>query len=302
SSNLNNSANPPSTIQSPLDPSGHPQLSIPVQYDQGNVPSGGELVASIATRIYYCWKEEFDVPIIRKQTHRYVPFPDFLYSVEPSMLPEASLTPLKVGIGYIWVLDGMWKLRYWPGFIRAQLYEPDEHYQHGLFLGYLSIQNSPMTVSAASSDDNKTALAHMLNFTNLRSDEHASRPSALDADGIVERSWFECFASMLIYIVKFPVQGSVADEMRPGFPSITYFFSCSTTDPRMRVEMTIFPGAAAQSPHRLTWDALVKTMLIWATNVAENRAWSHANPTPVYDGLVHTATIAFAREANAETA
>ncbi|KAL8703922.1 MAG: hypothetical protein Q9201_002902 [Fulgogasparrea decipioides] len=218
------------------------------------------------------------------------------------MLPGAALTPLEVGIGFIRILDGMWKLRYWPGFVKARLYESDERHPHGLFLGYLNIQNSPDVVSPASSDDNKTALAHVLNFTNLSSDEHARPSSGPDVDRDLEKSWFQCFASMLIYIIRFPIQGSVADVLKPSFPSTTYEFSCATTDPRMRGEITIFPEAAAQSPHRLTWDVLVKTMLVWATGVAEYRAWSHANPAVVYDDLAHTATIGIEHEAGAETA
>lgn len=127
SSNSNYSKHLASNLKWPLKPQAHPEFHPQIFYDFGKLssPRGGELIMSISTSLYYSWIDIAGIPITRSFSERKIPFPAFLYTTRPTLLPAAILNPFKVGIAFCWILRDI--LRYgsptWPGYIRADISE-----------------------------------------------------------------------------------------------------------------------------------------------------------------------------------
>lgn len=229
---------------------------------------------SISTSIYYSWVDLTNAPIIVDITVRKIPFPNFLYTISPSLLLQNTFTPLKIGIACCWILEDVFKLAVWPGYIRAELSENNRRK-----FGTVEIANSPEAAAASSTapEDKqleKTLFANKTYSTIARSGQNANgQKTALAVPEDMEKRWFTCLSKFLFYIVTKMPQGNVASDMPPspfGRNTKTYRLKCvpGEVSNKDQIDVTIYP-ITRQDQYRLTWDALAKTLLVFGTRVAE---------------------------------
>lgn len=68
----------------------------------------------------------------------------------------------------------------------------------------------------------------------------------------------------------------------------TYYFSCGGGD---RFDLTIYPDANADRQWRLSWDRLVRAMLVWVNSVAVEGDLRYLRPEVVKQGGIKQAVM-----------
>lgn len=174
---------------------------------------------SLATTIYYAWVDTTNESIRMPVRARKRPFPNFQYTVRPSAARGSVLNPLKLGIAYCWILDSVLKEQRWPGCINADIMENNHQ-----SIGVLEVADIPQptgTPSKALTDKDleKLLFANKSYSTTTQPDYSANGPAptlAIPTD--IERRWFMCLYTMLLYVVARPNSGNVASELPPSLP------------------------------------------------------------------------------------
>ncbi|KAI4156339.1 MAG: hypothetical protein L6R39_001124 [Caloplaca ligustica] len=262
---------------------------------------------SISTSLYHTWTDATHIAITRNQVQRRIPFPSFLYTTRPALLPGGSLTPFKLGIAYCWTLENLLIQTAWPGYVLIEVFEAARK------LGSVEIQNSPQAGAVPPRRPDYQELGTILSAkktSNVRdrpSDHARSRSSVRMVADDWERRWFTCVAKFLFYIVRNSVSASVTDEMpgpMPGKMTETYRYACMPNHPNFKdlVVITIFP-TAAQLQYRLTWNDLAKGLLVFGTKVAERQGgWDTMEFVLVNGVPVATLEIALGTRTGSATA
>ncbi|KAL8719455.1 MAG: hypothetical protein Q9225_003544 [Loekoesia sp. 1 TL-2023] len=107
-----------------------------------------ELAASLLTSIYQLYQDSQNPTIKQKIKVRSGPFPNFLYTIDPSLLLETRFTPLKMGLVYCHILDGVIKQLRWPRHMLARIIDETEWNFKKKEIGILQIDNSPTAEGA----------------------------------------------------------------------------------------------------------------------------------------------------------
>ncbi|KAL8710561.1 MAG: hypothetical protein Q9225_007266 [Loekoesia sp. 1 TL-2023] len=288
--------NPGNDVESPLKPHAihwlHPQIRYDPEFSQ---PKGGQLVMSISTYIYYSWIDTANTPISLEKVTRQIPFPNFLYTVSPSLRWPNEFTPFKLGLALCWILESILELPAWPGHIHADIIEDNRGR-----IGTLEISNSPQAAAMAASQDEDNALAKSLYpnetyraIARPSPSTNGRSPALAVSDGF-ERRWFTCLFKMLLYVFAKPSSDRLTEALPPpayGPNPRTYGFRCVRDGhDQGKVNLAVYP-TAWQSRNQATWDSLAKTMLIFGTRVAEDEdGWDTEQLVVTHEGVV-TATI-----------
>ncbi|KAL8908531.1 MAG: hypothetical protein Q9207_000741 [Kuettlingeria erythrocarpa] len=279
SSSFNDSTASAGNIGAPLRPESADWLHVYIGYDRTyKAAKGGELVMSLATTIYYAWVDTANEPIGASKWVRRIPFLNFQYIIKPSVARKAVLNPFKLGIAYCWIIDGVLKQQDWPGCINADISDKNDQ-----SIAILQVANIPQDSGAPPKAPAYKALEKVL-FANesygtmTRRKRNANGPGlALAIPTEIERRWFTCLYSMLLFIVARSTTGRVALEL-PPFPFSTdiktYHFTCDPEDPTNKDQIDVYISPASrEARHGLTWDAMAKTLLLFGTRIAEDGDW-----------------------------
>ncbi|KAI4191393.1 MAG: hypothetical protein LQ346_004769 [Caloplaca aetnensis] len=263
------SLNPTEDISSynltlPINPDQHPDFRVEVEFSDRDRdrPRGIELVSSLATSIYDSWQDTANLRIQNPYNERQQPFSRFYYQIRASNLPGTSLTPLKVGLATCEILALVLTHPWWPGQIRATLNDASEFRSHQILnIGTIKIENFPTPYPATAAPMNPTDISNPV-------DSSSSSSNSLTIPSIVERRWLICFTRAFLYFVSHPVSGIVTDDPRlsPKPTRATYHFPCGLGNDQF--DLTIDPAANKQSQWRLSWDRLIRAMLVWVNLVA----------------------------------
>ncbi|KAL9603586.1 MAG: hypothetical protein Q9219_001089 [cf. Caloplaca sp. 3 TL-2023] len=275
---------PPINLKLPLNPPTHELLKPRVQYTWSLDPAEvGEIVMSLSTSIYYMWLDIHNEPITQRKEERRIPFPNFVYTVNPGSVTDQPLTPFKLGIAYCWTVEFVFtnvQGKTWPGIIYARILS-----QYAAWIGDFKIRNLPQTASSAGSVSQKPRLEHTElekafsangTFSTVSQADlsPADRNSALAASDEYQSRWFRCLFRTLLYVYEKHSQDNVADTLPPPSREPNpnrYNFACST-DESQGDEMIIYMYPSAARPeNRMSWNVLAKTMLIYGTRVAEDK-------------------------------
>lgn len=278
-SSFNDSTAPASNIGAPLRPENTDWLHVRIAYDRSfKAAKGGELVMSLAATIYYAWVDTANEPIGTPKRVRRIPFLNFQYIIRPSAAREAVLNPFKLGIAYCWIIDSLLKQQDWPGCINADLSDNNDR-----SIAILQVANVPQDSGAppkAAADKalEKVLFANESYSTRTRRNHNGNGPGLALAIPIeIERRWFTCLYSMLLFIVAKPTTSRVASEL-PPFPFSTdvktYHFTCDPEDPTNKDRIDVYISSASRDARNgLTWDALAKTLLLFGTRIADDGDW-----------------------------
>lgn len=262
----------------PLDPSQHQDLQQTFTYSPAGAGpfKGGQLIASITSRIYKAWKAMSNEPILQPEEHRQIPFQNILHTIFPSSSrPPDVLTPLKVGIVYCWTMREALRQETWPGNIIASIYHAD-HGRLDLLLGWIIVRNSPQVLSGNNtfsldvtppvSNIDPSARFH---FVTDENNGTYGKPSTIPKP-TRERAWLECFVSMLFWTLKHASSAEVTASLPPLVPGMdTYILHFpSATDTRMEGKLTIAGDSGG-----LKWDVIVVSMQALATKAALRDEW-----------------------------
>ncbi|KAI4194361.1 MAG: hypothetical protein LQ346_003717 [Caloplaca aetnensis] len=268
-----------SNIGAPLRPENTDWLHVRIAYDRSfKAAKGGELVMSLAATIYYAWVDTANEPIGTPKRVRRIPFLNFQYIIRPSAAREAVLNPFKLGIAYCWIIDSLLKQQDWPGCINADLSDNNDR-----SIAILQVANVPQDSGAppkAAADKalEKVLFANESYSTRTRRNHNGNGPGLALAIPIeIERRWFTCLYSMLLFIVAKPTTSRVASEL-PPFPFSTdvktYHFTCDPEDPTNKDRIDVYISSASRDARNgLTWDALAKTLLLFGTRIADDGDW-----------------------------
>ncbi|KAL8736872.1 MAG: hypothetical protein Q9181_002238 [Wetmoreana brouardii] len=293
----------------PIDPHTHDELEQTITLSAGIAPRGIELIASIATRIYWNWKDTANLRIRGKIDDRRLPYRNFEFITQPSLQPRAALTPLKVGIVSCWILRACLQAESWPGQVKATVWDATASQRHLLNIGSLEIVNSPLHDAASPSSDSNDFEKELFGGTSLQlsnDTRHAPEPSGdLSAGGIslgipnhLEKRWVMCWTGFFLLALTFRLPEVVIDSLGldpHGDRPVMFHCPCAPIagrPSRDRVDITIFPSwMSGGSP--LTWARLVPALLEWITNVAETenayRVWEavrDTNPRATYAEMI----------------
>lgn len=235
----------------PLNPRDYPHVEQ--KFARGPSPAGdfrgGQLISSIISQLDPIWKSTTDVaftPIVHKIYQRNGPFRNVLHTIRPSsstVRPEAVLTPLKVGIAYLWIMKlAVQNWPAWPGHIVGSIYNEDAG-ALGTLVGWINVQNLPETrlenTPAVSGHNVSTAMMDQkgdirisMNRSESNSHEFSEIPKVLR-----ERSWLQCFILLIIDCMRFSPSASVRGNLLPGTQSMTLHYR-SIIDPKMEANLT----------------------------------------------------------------
>lgn len=188
--------------------------------------------------------------------YRREPFPQFLHTIKPSLLPGASLTPLKVGIGYCECLYHVITAQNWPGHITARIQTRDGPDRQKLRVGSINIDNATLTWKASD----------VKNLPDTGADGAANGSEKLSVPPTMEKQWLACYALSFFYFIRHGWSGKVTDDpsMTPKTTPTTYRFDCPHGVGSLL--LLVYPAAN----FILTWDTLNKGMMSWLHNVAMN--------------------------------
>ena len=131
----------------PLDPARHPEIERGIYPSEGIPPQAFELVGAVAARTASMWENPTNEKITQLYVnrHRFLPFTDIEFFLEPTSVPGYALTVLKLGVAYCWILEKILDLSYWPGRITTIIYDADPRGGQLITnVGTLRIVNSPL--------------------------------------------------------------------------------------------------------------------------------------------------------------
>ncbi|KAL8933916.1 MAG: hypothetical protein Q9216_006157 [Gyalolechia sp. 2 TL-2023] len=283
----------PGELKLPLRPQNVYWLRPRIRYDFSfNRPKGGQLVMSLSTTIYYAWIDTANQPIPRRISLRKEPFPDFVYTVTPSLRMGTVFTAFKAGIAYCWIVQSVLNLPAWPSVIHAEISE-----KHEGLAGTLEIENSPQatTITNPAGPGKEAEQLEKMLFANESYSSITqpvlspnSKGPALAVSSSFERRWFTCISGTLLFIIAKGPLGSVTDVLTPPpDPNpVTYQFNCAPgRSNHDQVDIQLFP-TAGQDQARLTWNVLAKSLLLLGTRVAENEdGWELAQTVLTDEGV-----------------
>ncbi|KAI4235413.1 MAG: hypothetical protein L6R40_006455 [Gallowayella cf. fulva] len=217
-------------------------------------PSGFELASTIVANIYIYWRDDANRPIRSKQEFRRLPYTKFLHTVEPSLLPGASLTPQIIGQGYKDCLHHIATMEDWPGHFTARLRGRERPGTPVTNVGSIWIDNSPLS--------GRMLTARTLPGTGL--DNVTSSGTGLSVTPTDTRRWLTCFARVYYITIAHRWSARVTDDpnMRPQPITARYRHRCPGGDDTW--EMIVYPAAN----NMLTWDELNQRLVRWVGNVA----------------------------------
>ncbi|KAL8686797.1 MAG: hypothetical protein Q9224_005333 [Gallowayella concinna] len=270
----------------PIIPILHPDFSVDVSYDDRNRPKGVELVSSLATSIFLSWRDTANQRIATPISDHPRPFPRFHYTIQPSTVLGADLTPLKVGLATCHMLSGVLRRDPWPGRINARITDSTIlPRRQSVAIGYMEVANSPLP--GLINDD---AAAVIAPANNSRSTIHIDR-TGLSIPSIVEKRWLVCFTRFILFAFQHPASGSVTDDpvMSPEPLKYTYKSPCGPG--RDELIITMYPEANAHSAWRLSWVRLVSAMLVWIVEVATQGEHRYLEQKVIKEGGVLQAIL-----------
>lgn len=158
-------------------------------------------------------------------------------------------------------------------------------------VGFLSIENRARASDTASSAvpyDKRLEEALWPNGTFNAVTQSGHALAVKTPSNNMERRWFTCLTTMLMYIIANPTTALVADTLPPHSSSATYHFDCNPRPPTTtdKIIVTIFAAAAH---HRLTWKVLVEELLIFGASVSMGYSWDTTGA--VWNGGILLATL-----------
>ncbi|KAI4247274.1 MAG: hypothetical protein L6R40_001617 [Gallowayella cf. fulva] len=266
-------------LRLPLDPNHTPNLRTQVHLDptRAIAPAGGKLVMSLATEIYWYWRDTANAAITEIAQKARPPFENFVYTEAPSQVPGTVLTPYKLGIACAWILDSIVKADVWPGYAVAEI--TAWHGSREFMVGSLSVINQPATKSAPNTKE--LAESFSLNKTDNSSAVQPKRKASAVGvpDNDIERRWFKCLTGVLLYIVKHNDFGLVTDDLpgpEPGRTSANYKIPCAPESKTIKDKMSIsiYAATASHGSRQLMWIRFLEELLMLGSEVAlEGRRW-----------------------------
>lgn len=175
-------------------------------------------------------------------------------------------------------MQGVLEQRTWPTFIQTQIFERTPGHDD-MSVGILEIDYSQQTTATATSAGLHKEADQLRNILFSNSTDNsvviqnhdANNPSPkLAVSGGFEKRWFACIHSTLLYIISKPSSDTVTDTLpNPTSKPIVYHLECAPFVTRKdRMDIYIYPKAR-ELQHRLMWDVLAKTLLLFGTRVAE---------------------------------
>jgi len=234
-----------------------------------------ELAASMLSNIYKIYIDRYNPTIDHTIVARPAPYPNFVYSIQPSLLPGSKLTPLKMGLVYCTILDEAINLEYWPRHLQAHIMDENEWDFNKQDIGILRIDDSPRAEAVPAAT---ASLA----------------PKPIDgANGGLsitpvekEKRFLRCITKPLFSFIQYRGSGSVTDDPQFNPHHYPYSFNWECGYGIDQIFLWLFSPAAAGSPHQLTWDKMIKTMVAWVTDVAQNPSIFNLKLPVVNGGVV----------------
>ncbi|KAL8951222.1 MAG: hypothetical protein Q9222_002785 [Ikaeria aurantiellina] len=204
-------------------PDFHPILQW--QYE-GGPRSGLRLATSIFQVIYYAWRNTANQPLRAATVERQNPFDEWEFLMQPSLLPGTILTPLKIGLTYCWILNGILQLQQWPGLALANIIQARQN------IGRVSIKYSPLSPQPGSTDSSSA--------------ENSTNTNALTATPFQnQQRWLRCYWGAVHFIIAQSPSGLVTNN--PAFAAQStvrrYPFPCGNSGVLDRLDFFIYPDA-----------------------------------------------------------
>ncbi|KAL8783254.1 MAG: hypothetical protein Q9213_004766 [Squamulea squamosa] len=253
SSNQGSSTN----LTLPFVPGQHRDFSPMITYVYSDRPRGFELASSIASNIYHYWKDIENEQIRGPIESRRLPFSNFLHTVQPRVIEK---TPAS-----------------WPGHVAVRLLDTSGLWRRKRMIGAIIVDNLPLAAQSS-------ATAH---FNSTTPSGTAVGGNGLSASIPTEKRWLTCFSRVLLYSTRHAPSGVLTDD--PTFPPdpkpVSYYWPCGHGDDELT--LTVFPAAYAGA---LTWDTLVRSMLVWV-NKAALEPYGASAPMAVIDRGVKMAVL-----------
>lgn len=259
----------------PLYPGWHPEIEQTIVLSPGIPPDGSQLIANMATFLYHIWIDTANTIVSKTIVVDNPPFTNFRWTVTPSPVFPAVLTPLKVGIVTCWVMREVVENPKWPGHIHARIWDANEHSRFALEVGALDIANLGRLSASSASNRSKELLSPKIPLLARRSiplPTYASTEGISEAATVsrlpftVEKRWLRCFSRLYWAVLAHYFRDNVGDD--PNFP-IDYHMhlQCNGDLHRDRIDLYLDPSARPSSPHQLTWDTLALSMLDWIDGI-----------------------------------
>ncbi|CAL8583250.1 hypothetical protein XPA_008880 [Xanthoria parietina] len=241
-----------------------------------SLPKRPELVMSLAIEIYWYWRMDHNTGVTRSSRSRgEAPFENFWYSITPVTRLGTSLTTLKLGIAYCWVLVYAINEDVTSRDLVAQINENP----HGM-IGSILVTTSPRQDSSTAPSMLQSSLKVLersfwanetLNSLLMPGSPKATLQMLPEE---MERRWFGCLDVLLMYIIQHPTSDVVANDL-PPVPSTPSSNPLSSTYrfwrvPRDRsiqdyIDVTVYVPAATRF---MTWKVLAEELLIMGSGVA----------------------------------
>ena len=207
-------------------------------------------MANIAAYVYPIWNGTANQRITNTYEERVAPFNNFKWTTKPR-LPGAALTPLKLGVVLLQILDGVLKEQSWPGQVSATIW--DFTTQRRLYAGSLGLSNTSPTNSDSSLSANNTVQMTSPTF---------------------EKRWLRCWLRVFRVIMAqnhfdHYVSDSIDISPDPG-KATEWKGPCGADLPYSNDKITIefFPRARKGNREALKFTRMADAMVKWATRVA----------------------------------
>ncbi|KAL8819480.1 MAG: hypothetical protein Q9223_002092 [Gallowayella weberi] len=249
----------------PINPTEHSKFDVEITYDDRSAPKGIELISSLVTTILPFWRDTANGRINTRIDERQRPFPRFHYVIRPATTLGADLTRLEVGLAMCHILSGVLRRDPWPGRISAKLIGSTiVPRRENVPIGYIEIANSP---TPGMVDDDDAAAAVSTSANTSHSTSHIDG-TGLSVPSTAMKRWLVCFARFLFFAFQHPASGYVTDEPAMSAEPEKYTYEIPCGAGRDEFYITIYPAANADSAWRMSWDRLVRAMLVWIVEVA----------------------------------
>ncbi|KAL8923499.1 MAG: hypothetical protein Q9172_003106 [Xanthocarpia lactea] len=296
----------------PFVPGQHPEFSPRITYIYSNRPRGFELASSITTSIYHYWKDTANEQINRLIRSRHPPLPNFLHTVQPSSNPGAVLNPVKVGLGYCFLLQGVVEKTpaSWPGHMVVRMVDSLGVPRRKMEIGVIRVDNMPEDAAyshpTVSNIVNTTGFAEAAPLagglpaaTTSISNPKDSKPSDIAINDrnelsrpiLIEKRWLSCFTKVLFYFTRHSPSDKFTDDPHhtPQSKPVVYYWRCGHGIDELT--LMVFPAASRRGGSAvLTWDGLVRGMLDWVTKAALEPE-GHIHHEDVFDHGVKMAIL-----------
>ncbi|KAL8809551.1 MAG: hypothetical protein Q9223_003024 [Gallowayella weberi] len=265
-------------LELPLDPNNTPGLRTVVQVYPGPWarPKRSELVMSLATEIYWYWRDTANRPIDVNTNSQRPPFQKFLYNLRPSHVPGALFTPFRAGITCFRILAAVLARDLLTGHIVAETsLIPADKSIGTLYVtntGSAHLPDSSVAATQIKELENGFWSNETYNFLLIHLEHNTSAMEVLD--NVMERRYFKCLSEGFADIIRRPTFGLVTDLLpSPSFPltPINYNLRCNTGPAtflsRDKIIITIYPLTPLQR-QAFMWIKLAEELLVLGTSVS----------------------------------